>query len=445
MVNHKTMKIFFSLISLLFFLSHHLNSSPDTELVQYLSKKAVPVNDTGDLDDLIKIAGSRRLVLLGEASHGTAEFYKWRAEITKRLISEKDISFIAVEGDWASVYRLNEYVKNAPGSPSSARRVLRKFDRWPEWMWGNTEIESLAEWLKEYNSKLPQDDKVGFFGMDVYGQWEAMEDLLEFTGEYMPDHHKEIRKSLQCFANYDRDEWRYARAVAGMGHPSCAGGLNGVVELIREMAPLLREKDEKKYIRAKQNAIVMKNAEDFFRLAVTDNTASWNSRAVHMWESVMRLLNEHGNNSKAVVWAHNTHVGDAEATTMRYQNMVNIGQLSRHTLGADEVFITGFSTNTGRVNAGSSWGSAMQQMRIPEAIEGSYENIFSQIRHEQLYIIFDDKDRNHHELMQFRDHRAIGVVYNPRQEAGNYVPTILPLRYDAFIFIRETSPLKPVR
>ena len=438
------MKIFFPFIFLLFFLSSHRNSSPDAELVRFLSKKAVPVNDYGDLDDLIKIAGSRRLILLGEASHGTAEFYRWRSEITKRLIVENEISFIAVEGDWASIYRLNEYVKNAPGSPSTARRVLRTFDRWPEWMWGNTEIENLAEWLKDYNSKLPQDEKVGFFGMDVYGQWEAMEDLLEFTVKYMPDYHSEIRNKLQCFANYDRDEWRYARAVVGMGHPSCAGELSEVVELLRQMAPVLREIDENKFIRARQNAIVLKNAEDFFRLAITDNTASWNSRATHMWESVMWLLNEHGDNSKAVVWAHNTHVGDAEATTMRYQNMVNIGQLSRQFLGADEVFITGFGTNTGRVNAGSSWGSAMQQMRIPKAIEGSYENIFSQIRHEQFYLIFDDKDRNHPELMQFRGHRAIGVVYNPRYEAGNYVPTILPLRYDAFIFIRETSELKPV-
>jgi erythromycin esterase len=415
------------------------------ELVRYLSQKALPLGEDGDIDELIEIAGSRRLILLGESSHGTAEFYRWRAEITKRLISENNISFIAVEGDWASIYRLNKYIKDAPGSPSSARRVLRQFDRWPEWMWGNTEIENLAEWLREYNSTLPQEEKVGFFGMDVYGQWEAMEDLLEFTVKYMPDHHSEIQKKLQCFASYDRDEWRYARAVVGMGHPSCADGLSGVVELLGENAQVLREKDENKFIRAKQNAIVIKNAEDFFRLAVTDNTASWNSRATHMWESVLRLLNEHGDNSKAVVWAHNTHVGDAEATTMRYQNMVNIGQLSRQFLGKDEVFITGFGTNTGRVNAGSNWGSAMQLMRIPEGIEGSYENILSQISNEQFYLIFDDNDRNHPDLMEFRGHRAIGVVYNPRQEAGNYVPTILPRRYDAFIFIGETSPLKPVR
>jgi erythromycin esterase len=417
----------------------------DKTLAEYFSRKAVPFSAQDDIDEIIEAAGDRRLVLLGEASHGTAEFYEWRSAISRRLISEKKFSFIAVEGDWASIYRLNEYVRGKPGAPSSARKVLRSFSRWPEWMWGNTEIEELAEWLRRYNDKLPPSQRVGLYGMDVYGQWEAMDDLIDYAREYIPSHYREIKKNLQCFANYDRDEWAYARAVVGRGHRSCEEELNNVVELLREISAELRDAGDSKYFRAKQNAIVVKNAEDFFRLAVSGSADSWNSRATHMWESVQRLLNEYGNDSRAIVWAHNTHVGDAGATSMRFQNMVNIGQLSRATLGNDQVFITGFGTFRGRVNAGSSWGSAMQRMRIPEGIDGSYERIFSMVEYDRFYLIFDDEDRNHPGLNQFRGHRAIGVTYNPVQEAGNYVPTILPRRYDAFIFIRETSPLVPVR
>ncbi len=422
------------------------SSASDTEkLADHFNNKAVPLNTGDDIDEIIELAGSRRLVLLGEASHGTTEFYEWRSEITRRLISEKDFSFVAVEGDWASIYRLNEYVKGLPGALSSAKRVLRSFERWPEWMWANRDIEELAEWMRDYNSNLPADQKIGFYGMDVYGQWEAMDDLLEYTRKYLPDHHEEISRSMQCFANYDRDEWTYARAVSGRGHPSCEDELRDVVEILNEYYVQLTDRDEKKFFRARQNAIVVKNAEDFFRLAITDNAGSWNSRATHMWETVRRLLSHYGDDSRGIVWAHNTHVGDSDATSMRYQDMINIGHLSRGELGPDEVFITGFGTFKGTVNAGSSWGSRMHRMRVPEGIQGSYENIFGQLTHEQFYLIFDEEDRTNPLLNQFRGHRAIGVVYNTAQDAGNYVPTILPRRYDAFIFIRETGPLQPVR
>jgi len=416
------------------------------ELIHYFNQKIVPISDEDDLDDMIYEAGLRRLVLLGESSHGTEEFYKWRAAITRRLISEKSFSFVAVEGDWAAIYRLNEYVKGYPDAPSSARRVLRQFDRWPEWMWGNTKIEELAEWLKDFNSSLPDNEKIGFYGMDVYGQWDAMDDLLDFTRRHLPDHHREINRSLSCFANYDRDEWVYARAVTGRGHPSCEDELKKVVELLEDNSQeLINSAGPRKYFRARQNAYVVSNAEDFYRLAVTDNTNSWNSRATHMWETVNRLIVKYGDNSKGIVWAHNTHVGDADATTMRFQDMVNIGRLSRQHMGSDQVYITGFGTFTGRVNAGSSWGSRMERMRVPEGMAGSYERIFGQLDHEQFFILFDKEDRQNPLLNEFRGHRAIGVVYNPNQESGNYVPTILPMRYDSFIFIRETNPLQPVR
>jgi erythromycin esterase len=433
------------LLILFLILSFPLVAEDMDDLAGYLAAKARPAEGAGELHGIMEKAGSRRLVLLGESSHGTAEFYRWRSDITRRLITENGFSFIAVEGDWASIYRLNKYVKNLPGSGSSARQVLRGFDRWPEWMWANTEIEDLAEWLREYNNHLAPAEKVGFYGMDVYGQWQAMDDLIDYAGKHLPEYFPLINRNLQCFAAYDRDEWVYARAVTGRGHRSCEEGLREVIDLLKAESSRLRSKDGREFFRAKQNAWVVSNAEDFFRLAVLDNRGSWNSRATHMWETVQRLFNEYGPGSRGIVWAHNTHVGDAGATTMRYQEMVNIGMLSRRDLGKENVFITGFGTHHGRVNAGSGWGSEMQIMRVPEGMEGSWENLAGRLGHESFYLVFDEEDRNHPLLNRFIGHRAIGVVYNPRQESGNYVPSILPHRYDAFIFIRETGPLKQVR
>jgi erythromycin esterase len=198
-----------------------------TAIVDYLAPKAIILNTPAELDPLIEEAGKRKLVLLGEASHGTLEYYEWRAEISKRLIVEHDFSFIAVEGDWASLYRLNKYVKDLPGAPESAVEAMKNFSRWPEWMWGNTTVAGLIEWMREYNSKLPAEEKVGFYGMDVYGQWEAMDDLLAYAELYFPEHYEAIAEKLACFERFDRDEWAYARATAS-GNVSCEDELKRI-------------------------------------------------------------------------------------------------------------------------------------------------------------------------------------------------------------------------
>jgi Erythromycin esterase homolog len=189
--------------------------------------------------------------------------------------------------------------------------------------------------------------------------------------------------------------------------------------------------------------LIVKNAEDYYRLAVGNNLASWNSRVQHMWLSVKRLLYFYGANSKGIVWAHNTHVGDSRATSMYLQGVVNIGSLSRYELGRWRVFVVGFSTNEGQVLAGNSWGSTVEKMQIPSGVKGSYEDIFSKLKLHNFYLLFDYKDRKNPWFNQYRKHRAIGVVYNPKNDAlDNYVLSILPQRYDAFIFIRHTNPLE---
>jgi erythromycin esterase len=413
------------------------------QLVSHFEPKALPLNSPNDLDPLIEAAAGHKLVLLGEASHGTSEFYAWRSTISRRLITEHGFSFIAVEGDWASLYRLNKYVKHLENAPASAVEAMHQFSRWPEWMWGNTDVAELIEWMREYNSDRSPEAMIGFYGMDVYGQWEAMDDLLAYAELYIPEHYEAIAAKVQCFANFDRDEWMYARATAQMNY-SCKREMEQLVSLLASLRSTLEQDNEAAYFRAKQNALVVKNAEDYFRLAVLGNNDAWNSRVDHMWLSVKRLFGLYGRDSKGVVWAHNTHVGDASATSMGQHGMYNIGHLSRHEMGEDKVFITGFGTYQGKVNAGSQWGTPMQIMEVPNAIQGSLEHAFMQFDKADFLLVFDDDDRHATFLQQAIGHRAIGVVYNPANEAGNYVPSQFTKRYDAFIFIRETTALTTV-
>ncbi|ASB50689.1 erythromycin esterase family protein [Alkalitalea saponilacus] len=419
-------------------------SEPDNDLVSFFGSRANKFASATDLDPVINMAADRKLILLGEASHGTHEYYHWRAEISKRLITEKGYNFIAVEGDWASIYRLNKYVKGKSGALNSAREVLLSFNRWPEWMWANTDILILADWLREYNKNLPQSEKVGFYGKDVYGQWEAMDDLLSFTNEFMPDQHNEIERLLNCFASFSEDEWQYARSVAS-GNRSCETDLQRVVNIINEHSQPTDKIDEIKWFRAKQNALVMQNAESFYRLAVQSNVDSWNSRVNHMWDTVQRLLTKYGDDSRGIVWAHNTHVGDSRATTMGLNNQYNIGNLSRNNLGEENVLIVGFGTRIGKVNAGNQWGSRMQIMDVPDAQSGSLDYYLGQVPMDQFFLVFSEEDRRHPLLADPLGHRAIGVTYNPRSEQGNYVPSLPAYRYDVLIFFQETMELTPVR
>jgi erythromycin esterase len=416
------------------------NSEPEA----YFSSKAIPFGSAADMDTIIALAGRRRLVLLGESSHGTHEFYRLRAEISRRLISEKGFAFIVVEGDWASIYRLNKYVKGLDRAMSSAHEVLNTFDRWPQWMWSNTDILELAEWLKEHNEPLPPAERIGFYGMDVYGQWEAMEDLLRFTTGHIPDLHDQIAEKLHCFASGWDDEWHYATSVAG-GGVSCEDELHQVVELIISQENRITEENAKAWFRALQNALVVRNAESYYRLAVYNDGAAWNSRVDHMWQTVQRLMHLYGDSARAIVWAHNTHVGDSRATTMKHHNQYNIGALSRMALGEEQVFIAGFGTLRGKVNAAASWGAPMQSMTIPQAQRGSLDYFLGKVPYDRFFILFNRGDREHPQLKKPLGHRAIGVVYNPLRDAGNYVPTLPAHRYDALLFYRKTNALKPLK
>ncbi|MDR4988621.1 MAG: erythromycin esterase family protein [Bacteroidales bacterium] len=413
-------------------------------LISYISSRALALEQSSDLDALIAGAADRKLVLLGEASHGTREYYAWRDSISRRLIAEHGFNFIAVEGDWASLYELNLYVKDMPGAAGSAREVLEGLDRWPLWMWGNEEVVALAEWMRSFNSTLPEEERVGFYGKDVYDEWNSYRTLLSFLQTHNQEVYRKVQAQYACFAPYADNSWQYAQAVAG-GMNDCTRQLAEAVETVRRHKNSFTSLSDSEYFWLLQNALVVKHAEKFYRKSITrQDASSWNSRVQYMNMTVNRLLGLYGPDSRGIVWAHNTHIGDARFTEMGQFGQKNIGHLSRVEHGPEQVFLVGFATYRGAVMAGDQWGSRMQIMRVPAAPSNSIEGVLERTGLERFYLVFDDDDRTHREFMEVKGNRAIGVVYNPQNDRRQYVQTIVPLRYDALLFFRETEALTPL-
>jgi erythromycin esterase len=411
-----------------------------------------------DLDPLLEHIGDAKHVLLGEASHGTSEFYTWRAEITKRLIAEKGFSFIAVEGDWPDCYGVNRYAKGMENSGSSAFEVLHAFSRWPTWMWANREIVDLIEWLRSYNNKVieKEDKKVGFYGLDVYSMWESLDAVIQYLKKNYPDAMKSTIEAYRCFEPYGRDVEEYARATAFIPE-SCEDEVANMLIEIRRKAGSGEDDDgrfkadgREAHFNAEQNAVVAKNAELYYRTMMKGGAASWNIRDHHMMNTLERLMKFHGSDAKSIVWAHNKHIGDARATDMVRAKMVNLGQLAREQAGRESVVLVGFGTYKGSVIASKEWGEPMQRMQVPSAIDGSWDSFLHRLNDNNVgrnkLLTFNDIDKTEaSSLLESKGQRAIGVVYNPSYEGyGNYVETILPIRYDAFLFIDETHALNPL-
>jgi erythromycin esterase-like protein len=398
-----------------------------------------PFQTAEDLDPLMERIGDARFVLLGEASHGTSEYYQWRARLSSRLINEKGFNFVAVEGDWPDCYRVNRYVKGYPDTGKTARDVLHAFKRWPTWMWANWEIVAFAEWLHNYNKN--KTNNAGFYGLDVYSLWESMESILSYLEKHDPQAAETARQAYQCFEPYGEDVQSYAWSTR-LVPENCE---DEVIGLLLEMQQRMNryDGDPEAGFNAEQNALVIKNAEHYYRAIVRSDSGSWNVRDEHMMETLDRLMDFHGSGAKGIVWAHNTHIGDARYTDMARAGMFNIGQLVREQHLSEGVVLTGFGSHHGSVIAGKSWGAPMERMKVPEARAGSWEDVLHQIGDHQLLLF--DKDVISDEIRKVRGHRAIGVVYQPEFESyGNYVPTILPERYDAFIYFDETQALHPL-
>lgn len=416
----------------------------DDMVVAELEDLARPLEGPAHLDPLIEAIGDAKYVLLGEATHGTSEFYTWRTEITRQLITQKHFSFVAVEGDWPDCYRVNRFVKGGEGK--SAEDVLHAFARWPTWMWANREVVELVRWLRARNERMLDDRKIGFYGLDVYSLWESMHAVIEYLQRVDPDAVAAARRAYSCFEPYNEDAQEYARATALVPTSCQAEAVAALVALRSKAAEYKEEGDPEAYFAAEQNALIAKNAELYYRTMVRGGPTSWNVRDHHMMETLDRLMQHHGPYAKAIVWEHNTHVGDARFTDMARAGMVNVGQLARQSHEKEGVWLVGFGTFKGTVIAGREWGAEMEKMRVPDARAGSYEAAMHQaVGRDSLFIFRDEDEEATLKLQEPRGNRAIGVVYDPRTEHwGNYVPTILPRRYDAFIHIEESKAVDPL-
>jgi erythromycin esterase-like protein len=320
---------------------------------KWIAENFTKLDNSKDLDILLDRIDNSQIVLLGEASHGTSEFYRWRTEITKLLIKEKGFSFIALEGDWPDCYKVNRYIKGFPDSGNNAYDVLYSFNRWPTWMWANKEMIELVEWLKLYNNKQKQQLQeenvinssisnkkiVGFYGLDLYSLWESMEAIIQYLKKIDPTAIKNAIEAYNCFEPYGKDVENYARATAFVPE-NCKDEVIEMLSSLRNKMNVYSKKDhgnkeeeEEEYFNAEQNAITAKNAELYYRTMIKGDIQSWNIRDNHMMETLERLIAFHDKEdqakAKAIVWAHNTHIGDARATDMSKDNMINLGQLVR--------------------------------------------------------------------------------------------------------------------
>ncbi|GAB3878581.1 hypothetical protein GCM10028824_40780 [Hymenobacter segetis] len=406
-----------------------------------------PLRTAADLAPVLAAIGDARVVLLGEASHGTHEYYTWRTALSKRLIAEKGFDFIAVEGDWPDCFEVNAAIKQDTNTYGTAARLLGTFNRWPTWMWGNWEIAALVEWLHHQNQRRPAAGRVGFYGLDVYSLWESLQAVLQYAEQQGDGAITAARQAFRCFEPYGHDPQEYARAVAFISE-DCQDEVAAVLRALRRQAATrtyatLPEREQA--FAAEQNALVAVNAERYYKAMLRGGGASWNVRDEHMMETLNRLLGLHGPHSKAIIWAHNTHVGDARYTDMRREDMVNIGQLAREQLGRAQVFSLGFGSYQGGVVAGKEWGAPLEKMPVPAAPRDSWEAMLHAQLGGENALLFSSEIRGDARLARAVGHRAIGVVYRPQFEHfGNYVPSLIPDRYDAFAFLDHTKPLHPL-
>lgn len=430
-------------------LSFALGATPQAathggELLQALRTLTRPLHGAEDLAPLLDAAGDARLVLLGESSHGTREFYSWRASLSKRLIRERGFSFIAIEGDWASLLPLDRYVRGRPDAPASAREALRQIGRWPRWVWANSELEALGEWLRAFNQGRSPDHRVGIHGIDIYAIWESLDAVQAFYRTHLPALATRVDRLYGLLRGFRGDYQGYAEYVRRV-HPSAGIGPARVAHDLAARYHNADPVDRDLLLEALQHARVVESGERYLARSAAPGPQGWNTRADHFEQTVARLLDHYGPRSRAIVWAHNTHVGDARATDMRRTGEVNIGQLARERHGADAVFLLGLGTATGTVSAARSWEGRRHTMQTPPPRPDSLEAALLASGGGDRLLILDPASPATAVLRSPLPHRAIGVVFDPRREPWkNYIPTLLALRYDAFIFLPVTHALEPL-
>jgi erythromycin esterase-like protein len=422
----------------------------DSALIKVLRDTAYPLAGCLDYDPLIGRIGEAPFALLGEASHGTHEFYYERAEITKRLITEKKFAAVAVEADWPDAYRVNRYVRGASDDVDAAE-ALADFRRFPTWMWRNTVVVEFIEWLRAYNDAIPSGaEKVGFYGLDLYSLHASMKAVLRYLEKVDPEAAKQARERYSCFDHVGEDTQAYGLMTRLNLSRSCEEEvIRQSLEMQRRAADYVRRDgrldDDLFY--AEQNARLVKNAEAYYRSVFLEQMSSWNLRDRHMAETLDALvgyLDRKVTHAKIAVWEHNSHLGDARATEMGQRGELNVGQLTREKYGGEAVLV-GFTTHHGTVTAASDWGNPAERKRVRPALAGSYEALFHSAQRDRFLLILNDGEAMVQQLGVPRLERAIGVIYRPETERqSHYFRARLPSQFDAVLHFDETGAVKPL-
>jgi len=438
------------------------------DLAAAIHDTALPLTGAAtDYDQLLEHIGAARLVLIGEASHGTHEFYRQRALLTRRLIGERGFSAVAVEADWPDAYQINRFVHGA-GDGGTAIDSLVSFQRFPTWMWRNADVLDFIGWLRDHNDALPRDTrKVGFYGLDLYNLHGSIDAVLGYLDTVNPQAAQQARQRYACFEQFGTDPQSYGYATSFGAAESCADEVvSQLLDFQRRTADLIQRDGhtaEDEFFFAEQNARLVKNAEAYYR-SMFHGRESWNLRDTHMAEMLDALvghLSRQGPRAKIVVWAHNSHLGDARATEMGQQGELNLGQLVRQRYGQD-TFIIGFSTYTGTVTAAPDWDAPAERKRVRPALPNSYEALFhmaassaSQAERtvgaraadqpqRDFVLLLGDGDIAE-QLRAPRLERAIGVIYRPETERGShYFYARLADQFDAVIHIDQTRAVEPL-
>lgn len=414
----------------------------EPELVRLIAARAEPLPE---LDDAAAFGarfdrfGQARVVLLGEATHGSSEFYRARAAITRRLIEAHGFTILAAEADWPDAAQLDRWVRDRPAAPADGPA----FARFPTWMWRNAEMRDFTTWLRSHNAALPPERRVAFRGLDIYSLGASIEAVLAYLDANDPDAARAARRRYGCLTPWQSDPEDYGRAVLFGAREPCEEAVIAQLRDLLEARLKPLSEDPEALFEARQNARVVRAAEQYYRLMYRSSTESWNLRDRHMFETLHQLLDHGGPGAKAVVWAHNSHIGNAAATAMGWEGEFNIGELTRTGFG-EEAALIGFGTDRGTVAAASNWGGEMEVKQVRPALPGSHEALFRETG--LPCAMLDLRGREMQEaLAQPRLERAIGVIYRPETERySHYFDAVLPEQFDAFVWFAETSAVTPL-
>jgi erythromycin esterase-like protein len=424
----------------------------DRPLLDVIRNHLVPLEHSArDYDALLELIGNAHFVLLGEASHGTHEFYRHRAEITQRLIEEKGFQAVAIEGDWPDTFRVHRFVMGA-NEDAETIDALAGFQRFPTWMWRNADVLDFLGWLRNHNDSISEPTrKTGFFGLDLYSLYASIDAVLNYLSKIDPEAARRARMRYACFENFSDDSQAYGYAAGTGMVDSCEDEVVGQLIELRQRAAEYARRDgwiaEEEFFSAEQNARLIKNAEHYYRAMYRGRVSSWNLRDRHMFETLEALtayLRRRTGDARLVVWAHNSHLGDARATQMSQRGELNLGQLVREKHGDDAILI-GFSTDHGTVTAASNWDEPAERKQVRPARADSFEGLFHRVNVPDFLLLLRPNRSALAPLRRERLERAIGVIYRPETELmSHYFYARLLEQFDAVIHLDETRAVEPL-